>query len=98
LFPLYWTSNPCVIKGVDERLLTTYESEVVDFLDSFSLFEIKELLDLETDYPSLVAYLCKLFRCLFILFTCYVSAYISMFTGLLTLSFPWCRKNEDSFS
>jgi hypothetical protein len=68
LFPLYWTSNPCVIKGIDERLLTPYESEVIAFLDSFSLFEIKELLDLETDYPSLVAYLRKLFLRPFILF------------------------------
>jgi hypothetical protein len=68
LFPLYWTSNPCVIKGIYERLLTPYESEVIAFLDSFSLFEIKELLDLETDYPSLVAYLRKLFLRPFILF------------------------------
>jgi hypothetical protein len=59
LFPFYWTQNPCIIKGVDERLLTPYESEVVAFLNSFSLFEIKELLTLETDYPSLVAYLRK---------------------------------------
>jgi hypothetical protein len=98
LFPFYWTSNPCEIKGVDERLLTPYESEAVAFLDSFSLFEIKELLDLETDYPSLVAYLRKLFLRPFILFICYVSAYISMLTGLLALCFPLCRKNEDSLS
>jgi hypothetical protein len=57
-----------MIKGVDEGLLTPYESEVVAFLDSFSLFEIKELLDLETDYPSLVSYLRKLFLLLFTLF------------------------------
>jgi hypothetical protein len=57
-----------MIKGVDEDLLTPYESEVVAFLDSFSLFEIKELLDLETDYPSLVTYLRKPFFLLFMLF------------------------------
>jgi hypothetical protein len=59
LFPFYWTQNPCIIKGVDERLLTPYESKVVAFLNSFSIFEIKELLTLETDYPSFVAYLRK---------------------------------------
>jgi hypothetical protein len=68
LFPFYWTSKPCMIKGVDEDLLTPYESEVIAFLDSFSLFEIKELLDLETDYPSLVTYLRKPFFCFFVLF------------------------------
>jgi hypothetical protein len=79
-------------------LLTSYESEVVAFLDSFSLFEIKELLDLETDYPSLVAYLRKLFLRPFILFICYVSTYISILIGLLALCFPLCRKNEDNLS
>jgi hypothetical protein len=68
LFPFYWTSKPCMIKGVDEDLLTPYESEVIAFLDSFSLFEIKELLGLETDYPSLVTYLRKPFFCLLVLF------------------------------
>jgi hypothetical protein len=57
LFPFYWTPNPRLVKGVDEALLTPYESEVISFLDTFLLFEIKELLALETDHPSLVLYL-----------------------------------------
>jgi hypothetical protein len=92
LFPFYWTSNPCVIKGVDEELLTPYESEVIAFLDSFSLFEINELLDLETDYPSLVTYLHKLFFCLFVLFC------LSAMSGICPYPYCFllCRKNEDS--
>jgi hypothetical protein len=59
LFPFYWTQNPRLIKGVDAALLTSYESEVISFLDTFQLFEIKELLSLESDHPSLVLYLRK---------------------------------------
>jgi hypothetical protein len=40
-------------------LLTSYESEVISFLDTFQLFEIKELLALESDHLSLVLYLRK---------------------------------------
>jgi hypothetical protein len=61
LFPFYLTQNPRLIKGVDETLLTPYESEIVSFLDTFNLFEIKELLALKTDHPSLVLYLRKCF-------------------------------------
>jgi hypothetical protein len=57
LFPFYWTQDPQLVKGVDEALLTPYESEVISFLNTFLLFEIKELLALETDHPSLVLYL-----------------------------------------
>jgi hypothetical protein len=57
LFPFYWTLDPRLVKGVDESLLTPYELEVISFLDTFLLFEIKELLALETDHPSLVLYL-----------------------------------------
>jgi hypothetical protein len=57
LFPFYWTQDPRLIKGVDATLLTPYESEVISFLDTFQLFEIKELLALESDHPSLVLYL-----------------------------------------
>jgi hypothetical protein len=59
LFPLYWTQHPRLIKGVDAALLTPYESEIISFLDSFQLFEIKELLSFESDHPSLVLYLHK---------------------------------------
>jgi hypothetical protein len=59
LFPFYWTHNPRLIKGVDGNLLTPYETEIISFLNSFQLFEIKELLSLETDHPSLVLYLRK---------------------------------------
>jgi hypothetical protein len=59
LFPFYWTENPRIVKGVDDVLLTHYESEIVSFLTGFSLFEIKELLYLETDHPSPVSYLRK---------------------------------------
>jgi hypothetical protein len=61
LFPFYWTQDPRLIKGVDAALLTPYESEIISFLDTFQLFEIKELLALETDHPSLVLYLRKYF-------------------------------------
>jgi hypothetical protein len=61
LFPFYWTQHPRLIKGVDATLLTPYESEVISFLDTFQLFEIKELLALESDHPSLVLYLRKYF-------------------------------------
>jgi hypothetical protein len=57
LFPFYWTQDPRLVKGVDEALLTPYESEVISFLNIFLLFEIKELSALETDHPSLVLYL-----------------------------------------
>jgi hypothetical protein len=59
LFPFYWTRDPRLVKGVDEALLTPYESEVISFLNTFLLFDIKELLALETDHPSLVLYLCE---------------------------------------
>jgi hypothetical protein len=59
LFPFYWTHHPRLIKGVDAALLTPYESEVISFLDTFQLFEIKELLSLESNHPSLVLYLRK---------------------------------------
>jgi hypothetical protein len=61
LFPFYWTQDLRLIKEVDETLLTPYESEVISFLNTFQLFEIKELLALETDHPSLVLYLRKCF-------------------------------------
>jgi hypothetical protein len=61
LFPFYWTQNSRLIKGVDGTLLTPYESEIVSFLDTFQLLEIKELWALETDHPSLVLYLRKCF-------------------------------------
>jgi hypothetical protein len=61
LFPFYWTQDPRLIKGVDGELLTPYESEIISFLDTFQLFEIKELLALETDHPTLVLYLRKYF-------------------------------------
>jgi hypothetical protein len=57
LFPFYWTPDPRLVKGVDEALLTPYESEVISFLNTFLLFEINELLALETDHHSLVLYL-----------------------------------------
>jgi hypothetical protein len=57
LFPFYWTHDPRLVKGVDESFLTPYELEVISFLDTFLLFEIKELLALETDHPSLILYL-----------------------------------------
>jgi hypothetical protein len=59
LFPFYWTQDPRLIKGVDATLLTPYESEIISFIRTFQLFEIKELLSLESDYPSLVLYLRK---------------------------------------
>jgi hypothetical protein len=59
LFPFCWTQHPRLIKGVDAGLLTPYESEVISFLNTFQLFEIKELLPLESDHPSLVLYLRK---------------------------------------
>jgi hypothetical protein len=65
IFPFYWTHNPRLVKGVDEDLLTPYELEVISFLDTFLLFEIKELLALETDHPSLVLYLREFFSFLF---------------------------------
>jgi hypothetical protein len=61
LFPFYWTQNPRLIKGVDAALLTPYESEIISFITTIQLFEIKELLSLESDYPSLVLYLRKRF-------------------------------------
>jgi hypothetical protein len=61
LFPFYWTQNPRLIKGVDATLLTPYESEIISFINTFQLFEIKELLALESDRPSLVLYLRKYF-------------------------------------
>jgi hypothetical protein len=61
LFPFYWTQDLRLIKELDETLLTPYESEVISFLNTFQLFEIKELLALETDHPSLVLYLRKCF-------------------------------------
>jgi hypothetical protein len=61
LFPFYWTQDPRLIKGVDGTLLTPYESEIISFLNTFQLFEIKELLALETDHPSLILYLRKYF-------------------------------------
>jgi hypothetical protein len=59
LFPFCWTQHPRLIKGVDASLLTPYESEVISFLNTFQLFEIKELLPLESDHHSLVLYLRK---------------------------------------
>jgi hypothetical protein len=83
-----------MVKGVDEDLLTPYELEVIAFLDSFLLFEIKELLDLETDYPSLVTYLRKLLFHLLVLFR------LPSISGICSYVYCFflCRKNEDSYS
>jgi hypothetical protein len=54
-----------VIKGVDDTLLTPYESEIISFMNNFLLFEIKELMVLEIDHHSLVLYLRKCF-CAFV--------------------------------
>jgi hypothetical protein len=59
LFPFYRTQNPRLIKGVDAALLTPYESGIISFINMFQLFEIKELLSLESDHLSLVLYLRK---------------------------------------
>jgi hypothetical protein len=61
LFPFYWTRDPRLIKGVDATVLTSYETEIISFINTFQLFDIKELLPLESDYPSLVLYLRKYF-------------------------------------
>jgi hypothetical protein len=74
-----------VVKGVDDALLTSYELEVVTFLNSFSLF----------DFPSLVSYLRKCFEFLLFLVTSSFSSLASFLTSLVC--FFWCRKNKDRF-
>ncbi|GAU42949.1 hypothetical protein TSUD_142860 [Trifolium subterraneum] len=42
LFPFYWSADPRVVRGVDDSLLTPFERETVDFLDTFCLLDIKD--------------------------------------------------------
>ncbi|GAU36867.1 hypothetical protein TSUD_220360 [Trifolium subterraneum] len=49
------TSNLMAIKGVNEAHLTSFEKEVVVFLDSFNLFVIKDLIQNKGDHQGLVA-------------------------------------------
>ncbi|MCH81866.1 hypothetical protein A2U01_0002659, partial [Trifolium medium] len=57
LFPFYWTPKPRVIKGVNFSTLSEFEVQTMEFLESLSLMAIRDLLDRETDHPSLIGYL-----------------------------------------
>ncbi|GAU47340.1 hypothetical protein TSUD_302080 [Trifolium subterraneum] len=57
LFPFYWSDDPRVIRGVDDSLLTPFERETVDFLDTFCLLDIKDVIRREKNPQGLVSFL-----------------------------------------
>ncbi|GAU41179.1 hypothetical protein TSUD_89750 [Trifolium subterraneum] len=57
LFPFYWTEDPRVIKGVYDDVLTSFEKEMIAFLESFNLIDIKDLLRRETNAKCLTNFI-----------------------------------------
>ena len=62
-FPLSWTSSPQSVCGYDWDKMTSYERDVVGFLDLMKLTDIRMLLNKETDSEDLELYLCECFSC-----------------------------------
>ncbi|GAU22943.1 hypothetical protein TSUD_326710 [Trifolium subterraneum] len=62
LFPFYWSDNPTLVKGVREDMLTPFEKEIVDFLDSFLILDIKDVLRRESDVKSIRSFLKRMKR------------------------------------
>ncbi|GAU50708.1 hypothetical protein TSUD_301130 [Trifolium subterraneum] len=57
LFPFYWSDDPRVVRGVDDSLLTPFERETVDFLDTFCLLDIKDVILREKNPQGLISFL-----------------------------------------
>jgi hypothetical protein len=74
LFPFYWTEDPRAIKGVDETKLSESELETLSFLDNFHVMDPRDILDWETDFPSLIAYISKLVDDFALIYFCFLSA------------------------
>ncbi|GAU23796.1 hypothetical protein TSUD_27050 [Trifolium subterraneum] len=62
LFPFYWSDNPTLIMGVREEMLTPFERETVQFLDSFLILDIKDVLRRENDAKSTLSFLKRMKR------------------------------------
>ncbi|GAU24587.1 hypothetical protein TSUD_289480 [Trifolium subterraneum] len=64
LFPFYWSADPRVVRGVDDLLLTPFERETVEFLDTFCLLDIKDVIRREKNPQGLVYFLKNMRRVL----------------------------------
>ncbi|MCI63167.1 hypothetical protein A2U01_0084424, partial [Trifolium medium] len=53
LFPLYWTSNPSLVKVVDSGTMSQFEKDFVQFLELFDLIPFRDLLKDEGDDVTL---------------------------------------------
>jgi hypothetical protein len=56
-FPLRWTSDPLAVGGYDINAMSSYERNLVQFLEKVPLTNIHELLNREGDITRLNAYL-----------------------------------------
>jgi hypothetical protein len=56
-FPLRWTSHPLAVGGYDINAMSSYERNLVQFLEKVPLTNIHELLNREGDITRLNAYL-----------------------------------------
>jgi hypothetical protein len=88
LFPFYWSSAPHIVRGANCARLSSFEMEMVGFLNSFKILSTKEVVKLENNTKGVLVYLSKYRPCFNVCITLYS-------LELLTFMFSCCRKNDD---